>query len=182
MSPPVPRMSAGDRRAQIVELAVEEFAGHGLHGTSTEAIAHRAGVSQPYVFRLFGTKKALFLACAERCFERIRGAFRAAAAAAGDVPPAERLAAMGAAYVELLSDRTLLRSQLQLYAACEDPEIRTVARQRWGALVREVERLSGASPEELRAFMAHGMLLNVAAAMDLPALADEEPWVRRVLW
>ena len=175
-------MSAADRREQIVGLAVEEFAAHGLHGTSTEAIARRAGVSQPYLFRLFGTKKALFLACSERCFARITAAFRDAAATVPGATPAERLAAMGAAYIALLSDRTLLRGQLQLYAACEDPEIQAAARPRWRGLVEEVQRLSGASPEELRAFMAQGMLRNVAAALNLLELADSEPWVGRLLW
>ena len=102
-------MSAAARREQIVDVAVEHFARTGLHGTSTEAIARGAGVSQPYLFRLFGTKRGLFLAVALRCHDRTIATFRAAARGA---TVAERLEAMGRAYAEMLSDRTLLLSQM----------------------------------------------------------------------
>ena len=93
----------------------------GLAGTSTEDVAPRAGISQPYLFRLFPTKKALFLALVERCFQRVEEAFTAAA---GDAIGEEALEAMGDAYEQLLDDRTLLLLQMQAYAACDDPEIR----------------------------------------------------------
>ena len=174
------RMTAAERREEILEAAVSDFALGGLHGTSTEAIARRAGISQPYLFRLFGTKKELFIACIERCFDRTEGAFRAAAEAE---EPGAPLDAMGKAYVELLADRELLLSQMQTYAACGDDEIRAVVRRRWGELYRTVERLSGAPADEVRAFFANGMLLNVAAAMDLPEIAGPKgaAWARRVV-
>jgi AcrR family transcriptional regulator len=65
------RKSAEVRREEILEAAVKEFAYGGLHGTSTERIAQRAGISQPYLFRLFGTKKELFIAANQRCFGRV---------------------------------------------------------------------------------------------------------------
>jgi hypothetical protein len=49
-----------------LDAALEEFAELGLHGASSEDIARRAGISQPYVFRLFATKKELFSAVAPR--------------------------------------------------------------------------------------------------------------------
>ena len=64
------RLSAEERRDEVVAAAVTEFSQGGLAGTSTEAIARRAGVSQPYLFQLFGTKKELFIAVIRRCFER----------------------------------------------------------------------------------------------------------------
>src|SRR5438445_13604741 len=97
-------MPAAERREAILEAAMAEFARGGLHGTATEAIARRAGVSQPYVFRLFGTKKALFLAAVERCNQRVLSAFREAAAEA-ERAGGDRWAAMGLAYVALLADR-----------------------------------------------------------------------------
>jgi AcrR family transcriptional regulator len=172
--PAAPRLTAEQRRQQLLEAAASEFAITGLHGTSTEAIARRAGISHAYLFRLFPTKKELFLACAQRCFERTRDTFRAAAAATPD--PGERLAAIGRAYVEMLDDRELLRLQMQLYAACSDPDVRAVTRAGFDELVREVQALSGAAPEEVHAFFAHGMLLNVAAAMDAPDLGDLRSW------
>jgi len=172
--PPRPRSTAEQRRAELTEVALREFAGSGLHGTSTEAIARRAGISHAYLFRLFGTKKDLFLACADVCFERTRKTFEDAAIGA---TPKERLMSMGHAYIEMLSDRELLLAQMQLYAACADPEIRVVARKGYNMLRDEVARLAdGASADELYTFFAQGMLLNVAASMDFPELGDPATW------
>jgi AcrR family transcriptional regulator len=162
------RMTADERRSDLLGAAVSEFALTGLHGTSTELIARRAGISHAYLFKLFPTKKALFMACAERCIARTTETFRSSASGAS---PAERLASMGKAYVEMLENRELLLSQMQLYAACWDPDIRTLARRGWMSLVAEVTELSGAGEDEVRSFFAHGMLLNVAASIDAPELA-----------
>ena len=163
-------MSADERRAQIVAIAREEFAIHGLHGTSTERIAARAGVSQPYLFRLFGTKKELFIACVEAGFRHVLELFQEAAAA---VERHEVLDAAGAAYVGLLRDRTELLAQMQAYAACGDDEIRAAVRRGYADLYRFIASASGADDDELRAFFSFGMLLNVVAAMDLPALGEQ---------
>jgi AcrR family transcriptional regulator len=167
------RVPAAQRREQTVAIALRHFAGGGYHGTSTEAIATEVGVSQPYLFRLFRTKRELFLACCEACHERIRTTFRTAAEAA---PAQERLAAMGHAYVELLSDKHLLRFQLQQYAACSDPIIRAEVRRLYRELVDEVRSLSGASEAELWQYFANGMLLNVVATLGLEEVAGEDPW------
>jgi AcrR family transcriptional regulator len=170
-------MTADERRAQIVAIAREEFAVHGLHGTSTERIAARVGVSQPYLFRLFGTKKELFIACVEAGFEHVRELLREAAAATreGD----EVLGAMGQAYVGLLADRTELLAQMQSYAACADDEIRTAVRTGFAELYRFVAATSGADEEELRGFFSFGMLLTVVAAMDLPSLGEQ--WAKDIV-
>jgi len=173
MAAPRTRSTAEQRRVELIAAAASEFAVTGLHGTSTEAIARRAGISHAYLFRLFGTKKQLFIACAGNCFARIGALF--ASSAIGDTP-AERLHSMGQAYVELLSDRELLLGQMQLYAACDDPEIRDVARAGFQDLREHVAQLSGGSGRELFDFFARGMILNVAASMDFPALGDAELW------
>ena len=164
-------MKAGERREAVLEAAVTEFAAGGLAGTSTEDVARRAGISQPYLFRLFPTKKALFLALVERCFQRIGDAF---SAAAGDRTGEEALEAMGEEYERLLADRTLLLLQMHAYAACEDPDIRAATRAGYKRLWGMVERVSGLPFDRVVAFFAMGMLINVAAAMDLPAV--DERW------
>src|SRR3954466_13303936 len=93
--PPRRRMTADERREAVLLVAASEFARTGLQGTSTEKIAAGAEISHPYLFRLFGTKKELFLACVERCFLRLQTLFTAAAEEAGED---ERLEAMGKAY------------------------------------------------------------------------------------
>jgi AcrR family transcriptional regulator len=171
----VERKSKEERREEILDAALPVFAELGLHGASTEEIAHRAGISQPYIFRLFGTKKGLYLALVARCFRQTLELMqRAAEGKRGE----EALNAIGTAYEELLaSDRAYLRAQMQAYAASEDPEIAEVVRNGFGDLVTYVERVSGASEEEISRFFAHGMLLNVLASMHAP----NEPWGRRLV-
>jgi len=167
-------MSAEERRDAIVAAATEEFATGGLVGASTEAIARRVGVSQPYVFQLFGTKKELFLAVSRSAFSRITLVFEDAAArwTPGTDDCDSPLAAMGMAYKKLLTDRTLLLVQLQGYAACSDPEVRTAVRDGWKHLYHRVREMSGASREEIHRFFAEGMLLNLGAALGVPGEAE----------
>jgi AcrR family transcriptional regulator len=156
--------TADERRETILAAAQGVFAARGLHGTPTMEIAKAAGISQAYLFRLFPTKAELYIALVQRCNERIHRTFVEAAAAAkaagGDVR-----AAMGQAYVGLLADRELLLGQLHAFAACDDDAVRAEMRRGFARLVELVERESGADPEQVRDFFAHGMLLNVLAAM-----------------
>src|SRR3982074_432164 len=116
---PRARLTAEDRREAVIQAAVVEFAKSGFFGTSTEAIAARAGISQPYIFRLFGSKQNLFLVTAVRCFQRILETFQAAAATTeGDPFPV-----MAEAYQELLSDRRLLMVWMHTFAACSIPVV-----------------------------------------------------------
>lgn len=169
------RKSKEERREEILDAAIGEFALKGLHGASTEEIARLAGISQPYVFRLFGTKKELYIAGIARCFRETLEIFqRAAEGKRGE----EALRAIGEAYGTLLeSDRLYLRAQMQAYAACEDPEICAVVRGGYGDLVSYVERVSGVQPDVLAQFFAGGMMMNVLSSMDAPA----EDWGRRLV-
>ena len=178
-------MTAEERRESVLAAAVREFAALGLHGASTEAIAERAGISQPYVFRLFGTKKELFIAAVERVCDHILARFREAAAS---VPPGrgpERsgqvLEAMGRSYEELLDRRDELLLLLQGFAACKDPDVLEVSRRRMREVYELVAHESGAHERQVQWFMATGMLLTVSAGMDLPGIAHEEPWARKMI-
>ncbi|MGN9905974.1 TetR/AcrR family transcriptional regulator [Phytohabitans sp. LJ34] len=164
-------MSAEERRITVLRAAREEFGASGLNGASTEAIARRVGVSQPYLFRLFPTKKAIFLASIENCFDHVRAIFdEAAEGLTGEAALQE----MGRAYKTLLDDKATLQMQLQMWAAaCHDEEIRQLARERVSALWRQVAHLSGADDQRVMQFLAAGMLLNVMAAMDLPRIREQ---------
>jgi AcrR family transcriptional regulator len=172
------RMSAADRRDAVLDAALVEFAEGGYVGTSTEDIARRAGISQPYLFRLFGTKKELYLASVTRCFRETLELFqRAAEGKRGE----DALHAIGAAYMEQLeTNRTWLRAQMQSYAAAgEDPDIRAVVRSGFGDLVAYVRRVSDTDWPTLWQFFATGMFLNVLSSMDVTN--DPEPWMRELL-
>jgi AcrR family transcriptional regulator len=179
---PRQRVPAAERRDALIEAAVHEFAQAGLHGTPVDKIARRVGVAQPYVFSLFGSKRELFLAAVERCFERVGERFTAAAAGfdpAIALPDADVVKAMGQAYVELLdSNRDYLMLQLQSYAACQDEVIRDRVRVLYARLVAHVQELSGADQERIDDFFRYGMWLNVAAAMGVPDLSVGCEWVR----
>jgi AcrR family transcriptional regulator len=174
------RQTAEERREAVVEAARHEFARHGLHGASTDVIARRAGISQPYLFRLFGSKKELFLAVNDWCFRRTLDVFRTAAAGKSGE---QALRAIGHAYSDLIeSDRAMLQGQLQAYAASvEDDEIRAHVAQGYGRLVDFVETVSGADERRVAQFFATGMLLNVLAAMNYSAAAPpSDSWVARI--
>jgi AcrR family transcriptional regulator len=160
----VARKSAAERREEIVGIAYRHFAAGGFNGTSTEAIAREAGVSQPYLFRLFRTKRELFLACSDRCYEQVAEVFREAAESAeGD----ERMSAMGHAYeAKLLPDRHALMFQMQSHAT-GDPEIHAHVRDGFNELRRTVAELAGVPEAETWRFFADGMLMNVVAMLDL---------------
>jgi AcrR family transcriptional regulator len=163
---PETRASSDERREQVIQAAVKEFAAHGFHAASTSAIAKRAGISQPYIYALFPNKHELFLAAHRRVVQRIRDAF--AEAARGADGPEERLRRMGEAYLRLLEDRDEILAQMQAHAAAGDPALREPVRKEFMQLMDEVERISGAPRDDVVGFFAKGMLLNVAAALDLP--------------
>src|SRR3954471_19105774 len=114
------RLTAAERRDEILDAALIEFAERGLHGTSTDRIAKRAGISQPYLFRLFGTKKELFIATIERCMEQTLALFRTSA---GGKTGQDALTAIGGAFRGGLENPVMPRCQMQAYAACDDPDV-----------------------------------------------------------
>lgn len=170
------RHTAEERREEFLRAAVVRFGATGLHGTSTELIAADVGVSQPYLFRLFGTKKQLFMAAIEWAFDHTVERFREAGLSASDRHDAFKR--MGDAYMELIRDRRYLAIQLQAYASTEDPEIRAVVQEGFGRLVLEIVRHTDANATQLAAYLGRGMLLNVAGAMGL--LEAETGWAAMV--
>jgi AcrR family transcriptional regulator len=165
------KMTAAERRAQILAIAAEEFAIGGLHGTSTEAIARRAEITQAYVFRLFGSKKNLFIQVVTAAFDQLVERMEAAA---GDKTGLEALSEMGRTYDELLVDRTALLLQLQGFAAASDPEVRDAVRERFGRMWDMVSATTGLDPVAVKSFLAFGMLLNNGAALQVRE--TDEPW------
>lgn len=170
-------MSADERREDVIRAAITEFAHGGYDGTSTAAIATRVGVSQPYLFRLFRDKRAIFLAAARRCTDEIRERFDAVSEG---LSPDGAFEAMAEAYSGLTADRDRLLFQMQMYVAAAtaqesgDTEFAADIRSAWTRLWDLVnDRLGG--PERTGAFMGTGMLINVLLAMGYPQ--DHRVWV-----
>jgi AcrR family transcriptional regulator len=171
------RLTAEQRHEQLVAAAVTAFSVGGYAGTTTDQVARLAGVSQPYVIRLFGTKQQLFIAAVDHAGDRIEQQFRDAATQRPD------LHSLGAAYKELLAERELITVLLHGFAAGADPAIGPVVRDCFGRLYRVVRELTGAGPDEARDFLAVGMLLTVLGAMRAvgPDAVPAAPWVAELL-
>lgn len=176
-SPVRRRLPSAERRELIVRAAVGAFAETGYEGTTTDDVARRAGVSQPYVVRLFGTKRELFLDVLRHSHARIVDAFRETA---DHHDGGSLLPALGTAYIRLIADRELLGMELQGYAASSDPVIRAESKHQYGELVELVRELTRAPDEELQRFFALGMLLNIIVALDLH-LTPDVPWIATLL-
>ncbi len=170
------RKTADERREAILEAALTEFSQHGYGGTSTDAIARAVGISHPYLFRLFRTKKALFIATMERCFADTYTRFEEAG---HGLQGEEALEAMGKAYKQMIEeDPRRLRGQMQSYSACDDPDVCVVVRRGFGRLVELVES-KGAAPEQVVQFFAFGMLINVMMSMNL--YGSDDAWAKRLV-
>src|SRR5689334_8503899 len=112
-TPPRERLSsrhlstADERREEVLRAAMQLVGARGLYGTPTLEIAHAAGISQAYVFRLFPTKLSLFLAVVERSFRQIEDSLERAGRAARAVGEPV-IPAMAASYTALLQDPAIL--------------------------------------------------------------------------
>ena len=178
--PTTTRQTAEERREAVLEAARQEFARAGFHGGSTDAIARSAGISQPYLFRLFGSKKDLYLASVRRCFRRTLEVMQGAAEG---LRGEAALGAMGTAYGQLLKeDPTMLQAQLQAYAAAlDDEDVRRAVREGYGDLYTYVAHVSDAPGSRISRFFAMGMLFNVVGAMGLHEEAEPELWAARLM-
>ncbi|KMM47129.1 MAG: TetR/AcrR family transcriptional regulator [Cellulomonas sp.] len=161
------RMSGDERREQILLAARHVFAEGGFAAT-TDEVARAAAISQPYVVRLFGSKRDLFVEVYRQAAGEV---IEVLTAAAQEADPGE---AMGRAYLELIEDRDLLRLLMHGFIASADEEVGRVARHCLGEAYRLFVASTGAEPDEARQFVAFGMLLNVLVAVDADAHRGED--------
>jgi AcrR family transcriptional regulator len=163
--------TAEDRREAVLSSAITVFARNGYLGTPIAAVAADADISPAYVFKLFPGKESLFVAALDRCFELIEAALEQGAASAGDATPDELLDAMGAAYADLIADRSLLMLQVHAQSASSVPEIRDALQRGLARVTRFATTRTGAEPAAVQRFIAFGQLCHLivtAALEDLP--------------
>jgi AcrR family transcriptional regulator len=173
------RMAAKERREQVLSAARAEFSARGLHGASTNAIAEAAGISQPYLFQLYETKRELFLGVVERYFDELQEALRGEAEAAGKE---DVFRALGRGFLRrVAADGEGLMLFMQSLAACSDPEVQGRVRDRFGELYHYVERVSGANDEAVRTLFAYGLLAALGAALGLEEAESKDTWAGRLM-
>ena len=172
------RMKGDDRRELILEAATIVFGDYGYFGTTTAEVARAAGVSQPYVVRMFGTKQQLFLDVLERALDELMRVFRAALAADSDQPPQRRI---GVAYVELASTRGLLLSLMHAFVLGRDPVIGARAREGFMCVYRFLRDEAGFSADETQEFLSGGMLINTLVGLRMTDDYYSDAGVRELL-
>jgi AcrR family transcriptional regulator len=78
------RLPRRERRAQLLDSALEVFVAHGYHAAAMDDIADRAGVSKPVLYQHFPGKLDLYLALLDRSCDTIIAACKDALASTGD--------------------------------------------------------------------------------------------------
>jgi AcrR family transcriptional regulator len=173
------RMKSEDRRELVLAAAMGVFGDYGYVGTTTDQIAKAAGVSQPYVVRMFGTKEKLFLEVLHLALETLLTEFRRVAAEQdSDVPVHRRL---GLAYFTMLRQHGLLLSLMHSFVLGSDPAIGPAARNGFLELYTFLRDEAGFSPQEAHEFLADGMLANTMISLRMGDVADDDPRVRELL-
>ena len=175
---PIPRMKAEDRRELIIEHATAVFGDYGYYGTTTDQIARAAGVSQPYVVRMFGTKEKLFVEVLNRALTLLMEAFRGALAAEDGQPLMRRL---GLSYVGLLAHRGLLLSLMHAFVLGSDPVIGEKARSGFLEVYEFLRTEAGMTSDEAGAFLAGGMLSNTMIGLRMTDMDAASPIAHELL-
>lgn len=175
-----PRLSAAERRESILDAASVVFGERGYSGTTTDAVAHAAGVSQAYIVRIFGSKETLFAEAASRALERVKDTFRGAAARK-DPPGASLDERLGRAYIDLVADQGILLTVMQLFTLGHHPRFGPLAREGMLSIYRLLRDEIGLGAGQAEAFLARGMFINSVLGLRLFDVAAEEPDARELL-
>ncbi len=96
------RLTAVERRNQLIEIGRVVFAERGYEATSVEEIAERAGISKPIVYEHFGGKEGLYAVIVDREMEHVIGEITLAIS---DGTPRERIEGAALAFLRYVKDR-----------------------------------------------------------------------------
>lgn len=154
------------------------FAQKGFYGTTTHDIADRAGISQPYLYRLFANKQALYAAAVGYVSDLMATMLttHVAEATPSSRSAAQAMSAARAAYGALIEDRRLLMFLMHANCAANEPLVVDAVRACYAKQVELVRNLVGCDDDAIRCWFGAGMLDNVVIALDLAAV--DEAWAR----
>jgi AcrR family transcriptional regulator len=165
-----------ERRQQLLQAATRAFARRGYFGASTALIAKEAGVSQPYIIQVFGTKEALFLEVLERAGDIIVSQMESIGLDTFD------LSRFTAAFRRTVLEESVMSVLQQGFAASAavpavGAYVRGLLARMYGVLIEH----ANASPEEARDYLARGLLINTVLAMGYREHPHEHPWVQPLI-
>ncbi|WP_219816977.1 TetR/AcrR family transcriptional regulator [Arthrobacter sp. GMC3] len=196
-APATTRIPAAERRELILQAATAVFAERGYAGATTDQVAKAAGISQPYVVRMFGTKEALFLEAFDRALGTVLGEFRAVIADYDAGRLADKVATLDPAqgtrrqdhlkyliavtYADLIADRGILMMLMQSFVTGHEPVIGPRARDGFLTMFRLIRDEAGMDADSARDFLAQGMLMNTLISLRLPDVYDEDASAEELL-
>ncbi len=96
------RLSAGERRNQLVEVGRQVFAEKGYEGASVEEIAERAKISKPVIYEHFGGKEGLYAVIVDREMDHVIGEISEAISSDS---PREMIEGAALAFMRYVRDR-----------------------------------------------------------------------------
>ncbi|SBN64790.1 transcriptional regulator, TetR family [Curtobacterium sp. 9128] len=168
-------MPAAERRAMILDAARDLFGRQGYHGTTTDQIAKAAGISQPYVVRMFGAKETLFLEVLDATLATLVDAWRETLdGLPSGADEHERARAIGEQFVDLAATRGLHTMLLQAFVSGAEPAIGRAAREGFLGIYRFLRDEAGIPDEQVQGFLGSGMIFSVMLAIDMPARFDDD--------
>ena len=152
------RLPAGERREQILDVAVQVFAKQGFHGASMNDIADAAGVTKPVLYQHFDSKQELYLALLEDVGRRMLHAITQATAGVHDGKQQTELGYRAYfRFVDADRDAFLLLFGTQANRDAESTAvIRRIADEAADAIAPLITA-SGIGPDEQRT-LAHGLI------------------------
>lgn len=164
-----PRLSGAERRAAIVEAAINLFSQNGFRGTTTRQLASAVGVSEPVLYQHFATKKDLYDAIVDHLIQQTSATFHQSLTELGEEYDEERFFHwLGALILDWYETRTR-EVRLLLLGALEGHELAKVWHER--AITEFLTWVEGyfQSRAESGAFVATNAQLSARAFIGMVA-------------
>lgn len=113
------RLSAGERRQVVLDTASRVFSQSSYRGATTAEIARESGISEPILYRHFGSKRDLYLACLEESWRALRELSEQAIADSPDTC----LGAIADAWMAKRANIRLVDLWIRALNECDDPVV-----------------------------------------------------------
>ncbi len=169
------RLSADQRREQLLDVALTEFSARGFTATTMDDVAEAAGVTKPLLYQHFDSKRALYLELVDSVAQAMLDAVgKATAQAAG---PREQVEAGFSAYFRLVVSHSAAFQLLFGSDAANDPELSSALRRVEDSLAEAVDPLIDAGlDEDHRRLLAYAVVgMAEGASRYFLATRDAQP-------
>lgn len=182
------RMSSVERRAAIIEAAVDLFSRNGFRGVTTRELAAAVGVSEPVLYQHFAAKKDLYAAIVEHMLDHVTTRFEAQIETLPDEATDEQYFRWLAEQIWLWHEEDTRYVRLLMFSALEGYELSEMWHERaMGTLLEHVNRVVRTrmeagefrevepllATEALLGAVAHVSMLLMLFKCPLPGLSKE---------